>query len=113
MIFLIQTTHIQIKRWRKIQYLADLFWQRFKKEYISLLQIRQKWFQIKTNLKQNDIVLISNQNAPRCNWSLGRVLRVIPDKHNVVRIAEIKTQNGVLTRPISKLCLVVETDENM
>lgn len=30
------------RRWKQIQYLSDLFWTRWKKEYISLLQQREK-----------------------------------------------------------------------
>lgn len=31
------------KRWRQIQYLAELFWKRWIREYFPLLQERQKW----------------------------------------------------------------------
>ena len=30
-------------RWRQVQYLADIFWKRWSKEYLLLLQARQKW----------------------------------------------------------------------
>ena len=29
-------------RWRQVQYLADIFWKRWRKGYLSLLQLRQK-----------------------------------------------------------------------
>ena len=35
---------------------------------------------------------------------LARVLRVVPGRDGRVRVAEIKTANGVLLRPIVKLC---------
>ena len=31
------------RRWRQVQYLADIFWKRWSKEYLPLLQGRQKW----------------------------------------------------------------------
>ena len=30
-------------RWRQVQYLADTFWKRWFREYLLLLQSRQKW----------------------------------------------------------------------
>ena len=32
------------RRWRQVQYLADLFWSRWRKEYLPSLQQRQIWF---------------------------------------------------------------------
>lgn len=31
------------RRWRKVQYLSDIFWKRWSKEYLPLLQNKQKW----------------------------------------------------------------------
>ena len=31
------------KRWKQVQYIADLFWTRWTREYLPLLQERQKW----------------------------------------------------------------------
>lgn len=42
------------KRWRRIQYLANEFWTRWKKEYLLNLQARQKWHKNRRNLKVND-----------------------------------------------------------
>lgn len=30
-------------RWRQVQYIASLFWKRWVKEYLPLMQTRQKW----------------------------------------------------------------------
>ena len=31
------------KRWKRVQYLANVFWSRWRNEYLSSLQIHQKW----------------------------------------------------------------------
>ena len=38
------------KRWRRVQYLANVFWSRWRKEYLHQLQQRQKWLRPKRNL---------------------------------------------------------------
>ena len=53
------------RRWRQAQYLADLFWRRWSKEYLPLLQLRQKWVKPKRNLVVDDVVLISTEALHR------------------------------------------------
>ncbi|XP_062617869.1 uncharacterized protein LOC134279475 [Saccostrea cucullata] len=74
-----------------------------------LIRIRQKWLKQERNLQEGDLVLIV-ENTPRNTWNLGRVLEVIKDKYDVVRVARIKTVSSILTRPVTKLCLLLETD---
>jgi uncharacterized phosphosugar-binding protein len=89
--------------------LADIFWTRWLNEYLPLLQKRQKWIDSKENVKVGDIVLVV-ENSPRNMWTMGRVLEVIKDKDSVVRVAKVKTSSSVLTRPITKLCPLIEMD---
>ena len=51
------------RRWRQIQYMANLFWHRWVREYLPLLQERQKWHDIKRNFQIGDIVLVVDSNA--------------------------------------------------
>jgi hypothetical protein len=98
------------RRWRQMQFLADLFWKRWIKEYLPELQRRQKWLHPKRNLQEGDIVLIADNQAPRNCWAMGLVKETHVDKGGLVRSAKIKTKTAVLTRPISKLCLLLEND---
>ena len=69
------------------------------------LQNRNKWYHKSENLKEDDVVIILEQNIPPGKWLLGRVLSVLPDKNGIVRIVKLKTCTGsILDRPISKLC---------
>lgn len=95
------------RRWRQIQYLADLFWTRWKKEYVSLLQSRQKWTKPSRNFSVGDVVLVSQSPTPRNQWPLGRIISVKPDDDGRVRIAHVKTSDSQLVRPITKLVLLV------
>lgn len=46
------------KRWKQIQYMAQLFWKRWTSEYLPMLQERQKWTKPRRSLTPGDIVLV-------------------------------------------------------
>ena len=75
-------------------------------EYLPTLQSRAKWLKPERNLQINDIVLIKEDNLPRFQWLLGRVLNVTMGSDGLVRSAEVKTNSGEFLRPVHKLCLL-------
>ena len=110
-----------VKRWRRIQYLVNVFWSRWKGEYLHILQSRQKWLRKHRNLCLGDIVIIKDDNSPRNMWLLGRIVEVYPSDDGVVRSVKLlvgdrnldshgKRVFGVthLVRPACKLILLVE-----
>ncbi|KAK0139489.1 hypothetical protein N1851_023681 [Merluccius polli] len=99
------------RRWRQVQYISDLFWKRWVREYLPLLQERQKWNQEKKNLKPGDIVVIMDTTAPRGSWPLGKVLESFRDKRGLVRSVRLQTKSSVIERPVTKLCLLHEVKE--
>lgn len=96
------------KLWRHVQYLADLFWKRWKREYLISLQERQKWSNVRDNLTEGAVVMIVDENSPRCHWLLGRVVQINPSKDGLVRNAIIKSGKTMINRPLSKLVLLCE-----
>ena len=94
------------RRWRQVQYLANVFWRRWSKEYLPLLQNRCKWNQSSRNFAVDDLVLVEEVNLPRGQWQLGRIVQVYPDGKGFVRSVDVKTKDSKLTRPITKLCLL-------
>ena len=97
------------KRWRMAQALADMIWRRWRKEYLPNLAVRPKWYKEQRNLKEGDLILIKNDDAPRSHWPLGRVQKTFPGSDGRVRTAEVKTPSGTLLRPVAKLCLLEES----
>jgi hypothetical protein len=61
------------KEWRKVQFLLQLFWQRWNKEYLPGLQPREKWFKEQRNVQEGDLVLLAEDNLKRNQWPMGRV----------------------------------------
>ena len=100
------------RRWRQVQYMSDLFWKRWIMEYLPQLQERQKWSNIRRNFTPGDIVIIVDDSAPRNSWLTGRIVETIMDKKGLVRQLRIKSKSGFLTRPITKVCLILEAADH-
>ena len=100
------------RRWRQIQYLADVFWKRWCNEYLTQLQERQRWPTPGRNFCVGDVVLIVDDTSPRNSWPLGIILETLPDKKGLVRQVKVKTKTNELCRPITKLCLLQESEDN-
>jgi hypothetical protein len=94
------------KRWRQIEYLANVFWRRWTSEYLPQLQARSKWNKEGRDLQVGDVVLVVDHTVPRNEWLLGRIVEVFPGKDGKVRNVGLQTKKGKQLRPISKLCLL-------
>ena len=101
------------RRWRRVQYLCNLFWSRWKKEYLPTLQQRPKWNQPKRNMEVHDVVLIKDENESRNDWSMGIIAKVEPDSKGFVRSAVVKTQTSELRRPVHKLVLLLAAEDRL
>lgn len=73
------------KRWRRVQYLANEFWHRWKREYVQSLQVRNKWIKPKRDIQIDDIVIVKDDNVPRNNWKLARVVEAYKEEDGHVR----------------------------
>lgn len=98
------------KRWRQAQILANHYWKRWLKEYVPSLQERQKWHQAQRNVQVGDLVLVADDNVPRNQWPLARVMNVFPGEDGLVRSAEVKAKGSTYKRPITKICLLEASD---
>lgn len=96
------------KRWKQIQYMAELFWKRWISEYLPMMQERQKWMQPRRNLTPGDIVLVADATASRGSWMMGKVLDVRQDSKGLVPFVRLQTKTSILERPVTKLCLLLE-----
>ncbi len=112
------------KRWRRVQHLLNVFWSRWKNEFLQSLQDRQKWKTPRRNVSVGDVVLIRDQDLPRNRWQLPRVVQVFPSKDGLVcrvrlALADQSLSNQgkrtkpvtYLERPIQKLVLLLENTD--
>lgn len=120
--FIKEDVYLQ-KRWRRVQFLANSFWERWKREYLLNLQSRQKWNRARRNAKVNDIVLLKDDSAPRSQWKMGRIIDVYLGQDGKVRSVRLlisdstldargrrTTKPTYLERPIQKTVTLLEAN---
>ena len=104
------------RRWRRVQYLADQFWVRWRREYLQSLQSRSKWNCPQRNLTIGDVVLVKEDGAHRRDWPLGRVTEAMESDDGKVRKAQVEVQRDgrkkTFLRPIKELVLLVPSESH-
>ena len=95
-------------RWKHVHILANEFWARWVKQYLPLLQERQRWLKQRRNFKVGDLVIMKDANLSRGQWPKALVQETFPDSDGVVRQVLVKSARGVFRRDIRKLCLLEE-----
>ena len=102
-----------LKRWQLCKALLRHFWKRWSSEYITQLGRLTKWQYPTRNIQPGDLVAIHEDSPISSKWPLARVMEVYPGKDNLVRVATVRTAGGTYTRPITKLALILPTDEEL
>lgn len=92
------------KMFRISSAIADNFWKRWVREVLPCLTRRTKWHGSgESSINIDDVVIIVDENTKRNTWMKGIVLDTHRGKDGVVRSAVVRTENGILTRPVVKL----------
>ena len=93
------------RRRRQVQYMADIFWKRWKKEYLPTLQVMRQWLEKQPNLDIGDVVIVIDGTIPRSSWLLGRVLEVRGSSDGCVRQAVSRPDQEELSQGLSTNCV--------
>ena len=102
------------KLFKQAQAYADLIWNRFRKEYLPLLNSRSKWqASASKTLAEGDLVWLIEDSDKRGHYNLGRVLEVFPGADGVIRSSRVQTKDGVYKRPVVKLAPVLHDSESV
>ena len=94
------------QRYRYQQRVLNHFWQRWLREYLPTLNMRQKWLKEHDPLKVGDVVLMTDDNLPRSKWNIGKIETTFKGKDGIVRTVTVKTKAGLYRRPVQKLHLL-------
>ncbi|KAG5868082.1 hypothetical protein JTB14_001059 [Gonioctena quinquepunctata] len=94
----------RLDRFQLVDRIVQDFWNRWRLEYLSSLQIRKKWNNQHPNIAVGTVVILKTDNAPPLHWPLAVVTAVHPGSDGVVRNVTLKTSKGIFTRLVVKLC---------
>ena len=101
-------------QWKQVQVLADTFWNRWRREYLTTLQTRRKWQNELPNIKNGDVVLLTDKSTSRNRWPAGIIVNAIPGDDGMVRKAEVKVfkdgSTATYTRPITEMVLLLSNE---
>ena len=93
-------------QWRRVQHLSNMFWDKWQKDYLPLLQTRAKWQQPKRDMKEGDVVIVKG-DYQRNDWPLGRVVGVEASGDRHIRKASVEMvatdQKNLFLRPAREL----------
>lgn len=91
------------QRWKLLTQISQSFRKSWSLDYLTQLQVRNKWRNPHEDLRDNDLVLIKDDNLPPMKWKMARVVEVYKGTDGRVRAVNLKTASCDLRRPIHKL----------
>ena len=99
------------QQWRRVQHLANTFWERWRREYVSTLQSRSKWQKSQPNIKEGDLVLLRDTQLKRNQWPMALVTKTFPGSDGKIRKLELKVTRGgtskTFLRPITEVVVLM------
>jgi hypothetical protein len=101
------------KEFRMRQKLADDFWRRWQREYLTMLrsfhEVRQQ--EASTRLRTGDVALLQEDVRPRHMWKKALIERLIEGRDGKIRTVVLRMPEGrKITRPI-QLVIPLEVDQ--
>lgn len=95
--------------------MADIFWRRWRSEYIHQLQNRTKWQLPGVSFKEKDVVLLKDDSCHRNYWPLAIIDEIFPSDDSAVRKLKLSLiRDNVRVsyiRLISEIVRLVEFEE--
>ena len=102
------------KLFQQTQAYSGLIWDRFRKEYLPILNNRQKWNSESNRiLNKVDLVWLVEDSDKQGYHKLGRITKTMEGSDRTIRSATFQTKDGVYKRPVVKLAPVLSMDEDV
>ncbi|XP_055622384.1 uncharacterized protein LOC129765952 [Toxorhynchites rutilus septentrionalis] len=100
----------RLKHWQLVQRRLQDFWRKWHREYLSQLQGRSKRWRASVNIEIGNLVVLCDENQPPTRWKMARIQELHPGTDGVVRVVTVKTATGLLKRPVEKICILPDPD---
>lgn len=98
------TSMNRLTRWQLLQRMHQDFWSRWHNEYLTTLSQRLKWTKSSQAVTVDQLVIIKDELTHPLRWRFGRIIELFPGRDGIPRSATIRTAQGIMKRPLVKLC---------
>ena len=104
--------------WKSLAKKLDIFRRQFADDW--LMELRQRHIDdhvqdpiAPADVGEGDLMLIRKENVKRSLWDMATVERLLPSQDGKVRALELRTHNGLVTRPLRKVFPLLPAAELM
>jgi len=104
------SNHNLTQRWQQVSELKRQFWKRWSAEYLNQLQQRYKWKGHITDIPENTMVIVKEDDTPVLQWPLGRIMKTYKGDDGCVRVCDVKMKNGIYKRAVRNLAPLFPDD---
>lgn len=101
----------RLDRYQLIQQKLQLFWDRWRTEYLRELNRQATANPAHTPLRIGQLVILQDHLLPPCRWPLARIESLHPGPDGICRVVTVRTASGGFQRPISKICPLSAVEE--
>ena len=98
----------RLDHYQQLQQHVQKFWSHWRTEYLQELQKDTVMLPKNDNLLPGRMVIVVDELKPPIRWSLARILTISPGPDGMTRVVCLRTARGIMTRPITKICLLPE-----
>ncbi|XP_050549202.1 uncharacterized protein LOC126910575 [Daktulosphaira vitifoliae] len=74
----------RVRKWSLMQKTMQDFWRRWRMEYLSSLQVKNKWLKDEKPIPIGSLAILKEDNAPPLKWPMVRIEAVHPGKDKIV-----------------------------
>ncbi|XP_065091625.1 uncharacterized protein LOC135712602 [Ochlerotatus camptorhynchus] len=103
---LLHITESRLEHYHKLQLHVQQFWIHWRKEYLQELQKDTKSAERNNSIQPGRMVVIVNEQLAPIRWPLARIVDLRPGTDQITRVVTLRTARGIITRPITKICLL-------
>ncbi|XP_052863819.1 uncharacterized protein LOC128270459 [Anopheles cruzii] len=96
---------------QQMQLMVQQFWKHWRNEYLQELQRDTVRAVRNDSIRPGRMAILIDDTLPVTRWPLARITKVHPGKDGIPRVVGIRTARGDLTRPITKICLLPDTQK--
>jgi len=106
-------TDVNINRLNRYQLLEQIrqnLWKRWSVEYLTQLQQRNKWKEVRDTIEKSTMVVLRDQNTPPMNMAIGENNKRA-SWQGLIRVVDVKT--STYQKPLTKICILPVEIQNI